>query len=93
MKAGLRLAGRLLLRQHIIALLNIQGSEVDRIQEEGRREAAVGRNVGNDAAGDREEVTRAFDQQGRLDRLVRNIAQLEQPALDQFDGEHGAFGG
>ncbi len=82
-----------LLGLDIALLLHVQRAKIDRLKEEGRGEAAVGGRIGDDAASEREEIARAFDEQGRFNHLFRNIAKLEQAAIEQFDGEHGAFGG
>src|SRR5581483_1407034 len=67
----------------LLLALHEEGGEVDRIEQE-RRKAALAREVGDEAAQEREQQRRAVDQQKRLQRLLGHGGDFEQPGIGQL---------
>jgi hypothetical protein len=77
-------------RPEDLALLgHVQRAEIDRIEHQ-RREAAVANGIRDDAAGEREQDPRAFDDAEGLDGFFRHILQAEQAGIEQLDHEGSA---
>jgi hypothetical protein len=68
----------------------VQRREVDRLDHE-RRQAAIADQIRDDAPHEREQQTRAFDQQHRLQHLFRNLVQNENSAIGDLQQENGLF--
>ena len=76
----LRLLASLRLRE----VLRVEPAEIDRVEHQ-RREAPIADHVGKHAAQEREQQRRAIDEQHRLEQVLRNPGEAEQPAIDQLD--------
>ena len=72
------LAAQLLLAAHV------ERGEIERVEQQ-RREAALARDVGDDAAQEREQDRRAVDEQERLERLLGDVLDLEQAGVDDLE--------
>src|SRR4051812_47838823 len=80
--ARLDLAGSLVFGQLLLEHLR----KIDRVEHQWR-EAAIARCLGDDLPGEREQQSRAFDEQDRQHVLLREAADVEHAAIDQLDIE------
>ena len=68
----------------LLLALHEQRGEIDRIEQQ-RREAAFARQVGDDAAQEREQQRGTVDQQERLERLLGQVLDLEQAGIGELE--------
>src|SRR3546814_4445352 len=61
-------------------------AEIDRFEQQ-RLEPAVAHRIGEHAPREREQDTRRFTEQERLDMFLRHVAEAEYPGIGEVDDE------